>query len=125
MRIVRSIIAVLIICLAADLHLAALQSVAWVRMVIEFQQDTSLADAVDRTLSGEEPCSLCLLVKQIDHVDQESDDPERPPPERSNLKFIPPAVLTGPPLMQMASVPLPDQVVVCTPDSGPPWRPPS
>jgi hypothetical protein len=45
-------------------HWAALQSVAWVQMVISYSQQETLADALEKTFDGEHPCHLCTIVKQ-------------------------------------------------------------
>jgi hypothetical protein len=45
-------------------HWLALQSVAWMGMVISYAQEESLAGALEKTFSGENPCQLCHAVKQ-------------------------------------------------------------
>lgn len=45
-------------------HLFALQSLAWVRMVIEYSRNDSIQNALAKTFSGEHPCALCLKVQK-------------------------------------------------------------
>lgn len=45
-------------------HWLALQSVAWVGMVISYAQEESFADALEKTFDGAHPCQLCHAVKQ-------------------------------------------------------------
>ncbi|RYD81696.1 MAG: hypothetical protein EOP84_10570 [Verrucomicrobiaceae bacterium] len=46
-------------------HWLALQSVAWVGMVISYaQEEESLVGALEKTFSGENPCDLCHAVKE-------------------------------------------------------------
>ncbi len=43
-------------------HWFALQGVAWVTMLVDRTQDSSLAEALDTTFDGQHPCSLCKAV---------------------------------------------------------------
>jgi len=43
-------------------HWMALQSVAWVCMVIDYSQTSSFGVAIENTLDGDHPCSLCEAV---------------------------------------------------------------
>jgi hypothetical protein len=45
-------------------HWAALQTVAWVGMVAEYSQTSSLGMAIRKTLSGEDPCSMCHAIEK-------------------------------------------------------------
>lgn len=42
----------------------ALQSIAWVRMVIDYSQDSSFCDAVKSTFDAGSSCHLCATVKK-------------------------------------------------------------
>ncbi len=42
---------------------AALQSVAWARMLAGFSQRDSLAEALSKTFDGKHPCKLCLQIR--------------------------------------------------------------
>ena len=44
-------------------HWAVLQSVAWAGMVLKYAQQESISSALDKTFSGENPCSLCEVVR--------------------------------------------------------------
>ena len=45
-------------------HWAALQSVAWVTMVIDYSKQSSLGVALEKTFDGAHPCSLCNTVSK-------------------------------------------------------------
>jgi len=54
-------------------HWLALQSFAWVRMTVEFSQQSTLATAITTTFSGKYPCKLCLEVQQgIQHEQEQT-----------------------------------------------------
>lgn len=45
-------------------HWMALQSVAWVGMVIDYSKSTSLTTAIEKTFDGGHPCELCKTVNK-------------------------------------------------------------
>lgn len=49
---------------AANLHLPALQVVAWTGMIISYSKDRTLAEAVSMTFDGEHPCPMCKTIKK-------------------------------------------------------------
>lgn len=53
-------------------HWVALQSVAWVRMTIDYAQSTTLTKALEKTFDGEHPCDLCHKVKEGRSEEQKS-----------------------------------------------------
>lgn len=57
-----------LLCLAmfsiAGGHWAVLQTVAWAQMVATYSQEVSLAEAVEKTFSGEAPCSMCKSIAE-------------------------------------------------------------
>ena len=57
--------AVMAVALACSLgfHWAFFQSLAWVGMVVNYSQDASLKEALEKTFDGKHPCALC---KEID-----------------------------------------------------------
>ena len=55
---------VLSLCAAIGLHWAALQSVAWVGMLISYSQSGSVASAIEKTFDGSHPCPLCQAIKK-------------------------------------------------------------
>jgi hypothetical protein len=61
-----------LMCLAmfsiAGGHWAVLQTVAWAQMLRDYSKDATVAEAVEKTFSGEAPCSMC---KQIASARQE------------------------------------------------------
>lgn len=62
-RLVHTFIA-LALFTAANLHLPALQVVAWTGMIISYSKDRTLADAVSMTFDGEHPCPMCESIKK-------------------------------------------------------------
>lgn len=67
-----------LMCLAmfsiAGGHWAVLQTVAWAQMLRDYSKDATVAEAVEKTFSGDAPCSLC---KQIETARQKE---EKAPP---------------------------------------------
>ena len=55
---------VLSLCAAVGLHWAALQSVAWVGMLINYSRAGSLTSAVEKTFDGTHPCPLCKAINK-------------------------------------------------------------
>jgi hypothetical protein len=55
---------VLSLCAALGLHWAALQSVAWVGMLISYSHSGSLASAIEKTFDGRHPCPLCNAIRK-------------------------------------------------------------
>lgn len=51
--------------------LALLQGVAWVGMIWDYSRDVSLLEAVDRTLSGRYPCTMCEKVAEARKQEQQ------------------------------------------------------
>jgi hypothetical protein len=45
-------------------HWLALQSVAWMGMLVRYSQSEPLSTAVEETFSGERPCTLCIFVQK-------------------------------------------------------------
>ena len=43
-------------------HWAVLQSVAWVKMLVDYSQSESVAVALGKTFDGAHPCDLCKIV---------------------------------------------------------------
>ena len=62
-RLVR-IIAILAAVQILGGHWVALQSVAWVGMVLDYSQQASLSMALEKTFDGEHPCGLCKTVNK-------------------------------------------------------------
>lgn len=57
------VLLVMVLSLSLGLHWVALQSAAWVGMVISFSQTATLGEAIAKTLAGAHPCKLCKLVQ--------------------------------------------------------------
>ena len=53
-----------VIAIALGLQWAALQMVAWTGMILTNAQTMPLAVAVEKTVSGEEECVLCLFIEE-------------------------------------------------------------
>lgn len=59
-------------------HWVALQSVAWVRMIVQYAQEDSLASALARTFDGEHPCEMCLAIQQGRQQEQQQEQNRKP-----------------------------------------------
>lgn len=57
---------VLSLCGALGLHWAALQSIAWVGMLITYSHSNSVATAVSETFDGNHPCPLCKAIHKAE-----------------------------------------------------------
>jgi hypothetical protein len=65
-------------------HWAALQTVAWGKMLVAFTQDESVLSALIRTFDGQNPCTLCLKVREgIAEDQQQQSHPGAPAPNTS------------------------------------------
>ena len=62
-------------------HWLALQSVAWVTMVIDYSKETSIGSAIEKTFDGAHPCSLCQTVSKGLSQERKSE------PVKSPVKF--------------------------------------
>lgn len=58
----------------ANLHLPVLQLAAWAGMLFNFSQEVELAEAVEMTFNGENPCSMCTAIKQAQTRDGGHDE---------------------------------------------------
>ena len=74
----RQIITLVVLALNLGLHWAALQSVAWVSMIVRYSQTTTFQEALVQTFDGQHPCSLCEFVADGKKAEQEQQDPELP-----------------------------------------------
>jgi hypothetical protein len=60
-RLANALVAILLI-ISIGGHWAALQSVAWVTMVVNYSKEAPFTEAVAKTFDGKHPCKLCKLV---------------------------------------------------------------
>lgn len=60
--------------LSTGFHIAAIQGVAWANMYADYQQSLSPIEAIERTLSGEEPCNLCKMSFELREEADEAPD---------------------------------------------------
>jgi hypothetical protein len=58
---------ILALCLAIGLHWAALQSLAWTTMLIEYSKHTTLSQAITQTFDGDHPCAMCKGINAAQH----------------------------------------------------------
>ena len=65
----------LILGLIASLgwHRGVLQSAAWVGMVVQYSQDGSMAEALEKTFDGQHPCRLCLTLREHQGSDPDTE----------------------------------------------------
>ena len=61
------------VCLSVGLHWGILQSAAWAGMVIRHSESASLTRAIEITLDGNHPCSLCRFVQHGSQSQQKQD----------------------------------------------------
>ncbi len=71
---------------------AMLQSVAWTGMFADYIRNLSLADALEKTFDGEEPCPMCCAVKK--GREQEKQQGEKAVVEGVKIAFALPAAIT-------------------------------
>ncbi len=64
---------------------AALQSVAWTGMFINFVQTAPVGEALKMTFDGEHPCSVCHLVRE----GRKSQESDRELQSSSQIKLLP------------------------------------
>jgi len=81
----RQVITALVLALTLGLHWAALQSVAWVSMIVRYSQDATLSEAIAQTFDGRHPCALCRIVDAGQKSDENSEGD--PLPSRTVLKI--------------------------------------
>lgn len=62
-KLVFTLFALSLVC-GAQLHLPALQVVAWTGMVIKYAQDVPLTEALEMTFDGDHPCPLCKAIRK-------------------------------------------------------------
>jgi len=53
---------VLSLCAAIGMHWAALQSIAWAGMLLNYSRSGSMASAIEKTFDGKHPCPLCNAI---------------------------------------------------------------
>src|SRR3954463_11057448 len=63
------------LCLSIGAHWAALQSVAWATMLVEYSQHAPLKMAIAQTFDGHHPCDLCKRVVAAQEVPKKGDAP--------------------------------------------------
>ena len=71
---------------------AMLQSVAWTGMFADYIRNLSLADALEKTFDGEEPCPMCCAVKE--GREQEKKQGEKAVVEGVKIAFALPDAIT-------------------------------
>ncbi|MDK3160814.1 hypothetical protein QPK87_30280 [Kamptonema cortianum] len=54
-------------------HWAVLQTVAWANMIRTYSQDAALNVAIEKTFSGEHPCSLCAKISEAKKQESKSE----------------------------------------------------
>ena len=56
------------------LHVALLQSVASLRMVVNYSRGTSFSEGVAKTLDGQNPCSMCVKIRKVQAEEKETSE---------------------------------------------------
>lgn len=52
------------LCAALGLHWAALQSIAWAGMLLNYSRAGSVTEAFEKTFDGRHPCPLCRALSK-------------------------------------------------------------
>lgn len=73
------LLALMLVIVFGGGHLVVGQAVAWALMLVERSQTMTVAEAIDSTFSGNEPCARCC---QVDKAARDTQLPQAP--ERSN-----------------------------------------
>jgi len=55
------------------LHWAFFQTLAWAQMVINYSQNASLTEALEKTFDGKHPCKLCKNIAESKRSEKKSD----------------------------------------------------
>jgi hypothetical protein len=92
------------LCAALGLHWAALQSVAWVGMLLSYSQNTPLVEAVCKTFDGKHPCCLCRAIGSSKQSEKKKEAKQAPSKidlicKVSEVFFFPPT----PPLIRKSA----------------------
>lgn len=117
-------VAVLVLVLSLGLHWAALQSVAWVSMIVRYAQDYPLHQAISMTFDGQHPCTICHIVSQALQAEGQQDQPLPPPlplQKIESVAFEPAAILFPPTVMGLRERP---QALPLARSDAPPAPPP-
>src|SRR5271155_5291439 len=61
------------LCVALGLHWCALQSGAWVGMLINYSRSGSVASAIEKTFDGQHPCPLCRAISKGEQSGKKQD----------------------------------------------------
>jgi hypothetical protein len=64
---------ILTLSVSIGLHWAALQSAAWMGMIIKYSHDGSFSEAIEKTFDGQHPCKLCKLVNAGKKAEKKSE----------------------------------------------------
>ena len=64
-----------------------MQCVAWARMLADYSQDHSVAEAVEMTFDGEHPCPLCCAIMASQKQQQQDHPSPAPAPDGKLLKI--------------------------------------
>ncbi len=83
-----SLIALAVFSLAGG-HWAVLQTVAWAQMLRDYSEGATVAEAVEKTFSGEAPCSMCKNIAAARQ--QEKKEPASVKVEKKTEIFLLPA----------------------------------
>lgn len=75
MRGVRLTAIILALALSMGLDWAALQAVAWTRMLAGFSQSMPMGRAITRTFDGLHPCTLCLAIRRGREAERNASSP--------------------------------------------------
>ena len=80
------ILTLLCAIILTDIPSTAIQAIAWLAMIRDRTPAMGFAEAVSDTLSGQNPCEICLAIR--DQNDRESKDTPVPEISPSIQKFV-------------------------------------
>src|SRR5579862_6157893 len=66
---------VLALSCSIGLHWDVFQSLAWMGMVINYSQNTTLTEALAKTFDGKHPCALCKEIAKGKQSEKKSEFP--------------------------------------------------
>jgi hypothetical protein len=112
----------LALVLSLGLHWTALQSAAWLGMIVKYSQDASIEEALEKTFDGEHPCELCKLVEQGTKQQGQDEKKASDAIKKLDLLAMVPARFIPPPMPEPR--PLPPLVTLIERADTPPLPPP-
>lgn len=77
---------VMVLTTAIGGHWVILQSIAWISMTVNYSQSSSLKEALVKTFSGRNPCSICKIVSEGRKAEKQQ--PQQEPVSKLDLLLV-------------------------------------